>query len=66
MKIVVVSDTHGDLSWFERAKHVFDNADCVFHLGDVVSDESSKKNYPAPFITLLATATWQAVLIKSF
>lgn len=38
MKIVVVSDTHGDLSWFERAKHIFDGADCVFHLGDVVSD----------------------------
>ncbi len=38
MKIVVISDTHGDISWFDKMKPVFDSADCVFHLGDNVSD----------------------------
>ncbi len=49
MKIVVISDTHGDLSWFESARHIFDNADCVFHLGDVVSDAKKlEEKLPCP------------------
>ncbi|MBP3347767.1 MAG: metallophosphoesterase [Clostridia bacterium] len=34
MKIVVISDTHGDMSWWEGLKPVIMSADCLFHLGD--------------------------------
>ena len=38
MRIAVISDTHGDTSWMNRLKPMFDSVDCVIHLGDVVSD----------------------------
>ena len=38
MRIAVLSDTHGNLSWMHRLKPMFDSVDCVIHLGDCVSD----------------------------
>ncbi len=38
MKIVVISDTHLDTLWLDHIKKACADADCVFHLGDVVSD----------------------------
>lgn len=38
MRILVVSDSHGSMAWFDKIKTVFDSVDCVIHLGDHQSD----------------------------
>ncbi len=36
MKILVISDTHGSLSAFEKVESFFKEVDMIFHLGDVL------------------------------
>ena len=38
MRIMVISDTHGDLSWMEKAQNDIESADRIIHLGDNVAD----------------------------
>lgn len=38
MRIAVISDTHGNLSWVGRLKPMLASVDHIIHLGDVVSD----------------------------
>ena len=38
MRIAVLSDTHGNLSWMNKLMPMFDSVDAVIHLGDLVSD----------------------------
>ncbi len=38
MRIAVLSDTHGNLSWAEKLMPMFDSVDAVIHLGDCVGD----------------------------
>lgn len=44
---VVISDTHGNKSVFEKLKTVFDESDYIIHLGDTSGDGNAlKKVYP--------------------
>lgn len=44
---VVISDTHGNKSAFEKLKTVLDESDYIIHLGDTSGDGSAlKKLYP--------------------
>lgn len=38
MRIAVISDTHGNLTWLARLGDMLRSVDCVIHLGDTVSD----------------------------
>jgi putative phosphoesterase len=48
MKIVVISDTHGDLSALNRVAMIENNADVYLHCGDSVVDPSSL----SPFVSV--------------
>lgn len=37
-KILVLSDSHGDIEMLERAIAAEENIDCIFHLGDHITD----------------------------
>lgn len=38
MRIAVLSDSHGNITWMNKMKPVFDSVDCIIHLGDYVHD----------------------------
>ncbi len=38
MRIAVLSDTHGNLTWVDGLMPMFDSVDAVIHLGDCVAD----------------------------
>ena len=46
MKVLVFSDSHGNIKNMEKAINMFNNIDTIIHLGDYVEDiEKIKKNY---------------------
>ena len=46
-KIVVISDTHGNMAAIEQLEGIFEECDCIIHLGDTSGDGAKiAKKYP--------------------
>jgi hypothetical protein len=53
LKLIVISDTHGERSWIQKALDLHPNADVVVHCGDFASDLESIKGAPLEVVSVM-------------